>query len=246
MITDKLQAHLRVRPEVIVASEEDVKSQVYAGNSRKLIRFVDKRKNYEKLSESYLWCEFSQEEIAEPSRGRLLSMELEFNKSCNLRCLYCYASDHTVQRDELSREEFFDLITQAKELGARKMIVLGGEPMLYPHIMEMIRFIRGLDMDVELFTNGTNITREKAQELYEAGVRVVLKMNTFDEKVRDTLSGRRRLYQIHEAFNNLRQAGYPSRTGSWASARSCASRTSKSSQRCGSGCGTRTSPPISR
>lgn len=157
-------------------------------------------------------AEFSQEEIAEAVKdGRLLSMELEFNKSCNFRCLYCYASDHTVQRDELSREEFFDLITQAKELGARKMIVLGGEPMLYPHIMEMIRFIRGLDMDVELFTNGTNITREKAQKLYEAGVRVVLKMNTFDEKVQDTLSGRKGAYtQIHEAFNNLRQAGYPS------------------------------------
>jgi radical SAM protein with 4Fe4S-binding SPASM domain len=157
-------------------------------------------------------AEFAQEEIAEAVRdGRLLSMELEFNKSCNFRCLYCYASDHSVQRDELSREEFFDLITQAKELGARKMIVLGGEPMLYPHIMEMIRFIRGLDMDVELFTNGTNITREKARELYEAGVRVVLKMNTFDEKVQDTLSGRKGAYtQIHEAFNNLKLAGYPS------------------------------------
>lgn len=45
MIMDKLQAHLRVRPEVIIASEESVKGQVYAGNSRKLIRFVDKRKN---------------------------------------------------------------------------------------------------------------------------------------------------------------------------------------------------------
>jgi len=44
MITDKLQARLRVRPEVLVASEEDVKRQVFAGNSRKLIRFVDKRK----------------------------------------------------------------------------------------------------------------------------------------------------------------------------------------------------------
>lgn len=157
-------------------------------------------------------AEFSQEEISEAVKdGRLLSMELEFNKSCNFRCLYCYASDHTVQRDELSRQEFFDLITQAKELGARKMIVLGGEPMLYPHIMEMIRFIRSLDMDVELFTNGTNITREKAQELYKAGVRVVLKMNTFDEKVQDTLSGRKGAYtQIHEAFNNLKLAGYPS------------------------------------
>ena len=45
MITEKLQAYLRVRPEVVVASEESVKSQVYAGNARKLIRFVDKRKS---------------------------------------------------------------------------------------------------------------------------------------------------------------------------------------------------------
>ncbi len=44
MIMDKLQAHLRVRPEVVIASEESVRKQVYAGNSRKLIRFIDKRK----------------------------------------------------------------------------------------------------------------------------------------------------------------------------------------------------------
>jgi phenylacetate-CoA ligase len=45
LIMDKLQAHLRVRPEVIIVSEERVKKQVLAGNSRKLIRFVDERKN---------------------------------------------------------------------------------------------------------------------------------------------------------------------------------------------------------
>ena len=45
VIMDKLQAHLRVRPEVVIVSEESVKSDVYAGNSRKPIRFVDKRKN---------------------------------------------------------------------------------------------------------------------------------------------------------------------------------------------------------
>lgn len=45
MIMDRLQAHLRVRPTVIVASEEDVRKNVFAGNSRKPIRFVDKRSN---------------------------------------------------------------------------------------------------------------------------------------------------------------------------------------------------------
>lgn len=45
IIMDKLQAYLRVRPEVVIESEENVKKQVYAGNSRKLIRFIDKRKS---------------------------------------------------------------------------------------------------------------------------------------------------------------------------------------------------------
>jgi phenylacetate-CoA ligase len=44
LIAEKLQACLRVRPEVVIASEESVRQRVYSGNSRKLIRFVDKRK----------------------------------------------------------------------------------------------------------------------------------------------------------------------------------------------------------
>jgi radical SAM protein with 4Fe4S-binding SPASM domain len=159
-------------------------------------------------------AEFSPEEIAEAVKNnKILSMEIEFNKSCNFRCLYCYASDHTEtrQRDELNQSEFLELINQARELGARKIIILGGEPMLYPYIVEMIQYIRGLDLDVELFTNGTNITREMAQMFYDLGVRVVLKMNTFEEKIQDMLSGRKGAYaQIQEAFNNLKRAGYPS------------------------------------
>jgi radical SAM protein with 4Fe4S-binding SPASM domain len=157
-------------------------------------------------------AEFSQQEIAEAVRdGRLLSMEMEFNKSCNFRCLYCYASDHTVHRNELSKHEFLDLINQAREMGARKIIVLGGEPMLYPSIIEMLQYIRDLGMDVELFTNGTNMTSEMARTMYGLGVRVVLKMNTFEEKIQDMLSGRKGAHaQIHEAFKNLKLAGYPS------------------------------------
>ncbi len=43
MIMNKLQAHLRVRPEVIITGEEQIRSQVYAGNPRKISRFTDKR-----------------------------------------------------------------------------------------------------------------------------------------------------------------------------------------------------------
>ncbi|HEX9021883.1 MAG TPA: radical SAM protein [Nitrospirota bacterium] len=157
-------------------------------------------------------AEFAREEIAEAvQNGRLLSMELEFNSVCNFRCIYCYAAENGRRADELSEEEFREVIVQAKELGARKIIVLGGEPMLYPPILEMLRFIKGLDLEVELFTNGTGMTPGTAQLMYDLNIRVVLKMNTFEEKLQDTLSGRKGAHaQIQEAFRNLKRAGYPS------------------------------------
>ncbi|TAL26374.1 MAG: radical SAM protein [Nitrospirae bacterium] len=157
-------------------------------------------------------AEFSKEEIEEAvSSGRLLSMEIEFNRSCNFHCIYCYAAKNSRHENELSREESRDVISQARDLGAKKIIILGGEPMLYPDIMGMIGFIRDLEMEIELFTNGANITAEIAQTLYDNRVRVVLKMNTFEEQRQDMLSGKKGAYtQIHEALKNLKLSGYPS------------------------------------
>jgi phenylacetate-CoA ligase len=42
-IMDKLQSYLRVRPEVIISPDAEIKKQVYPNNSRKSIRFIDRR-----------------------------------------------------------------------------------------------------------------------------------------------------------------------------------------------------------
>ncbi|HDH05442.1 MAG TPA: radical SAM protein [Nitrospirae bacterium] len=159
-------------------------------------------------------AEFSAKEIEETAAGSgLLSMEIEFNRECNFNCIYCYVQNDSNGREELTMEESRDVIMQAGELGAKKIIILGGEPMLYPHIMEMIRFIKEFGMEIELFTNGTNITQSAAKTLSDSGVVVVLKMNSLDENLQDVFSGSKGAYKyIQEAFNNLREAGYPHTT----------------------------------
>lgn len=157
-------------------------------------------------------AEFHREDIEEAVRlGGLLSMEVEFGRKCNFRCSYCYVSGNHTQGEELTAEEFKGAISQARDLGARKIIVLGGEPMLYGRISEMLGFIWDLGLSTEIFTNGTNMSEGRAGELYEKGVTVVLKMNTFNERIQDALSGRKGAFrQIKNAFENLRKAGYPS------------------------------------
>ncbi|MBN2301010.1 MAG: radical SAM protein [Lentisphaerae bacterium] len=156
--------------------------------------------------------EFAQEEIEQAVKNkRLLSMEIEFSQKCNFRCPYCYVPEHTPREGELTKEELKDVIAQAVALGAKKIIILGGEPMIYPNLMEMVRYIRDLGARVELFTNGSRLTTETAKELFALKVKVVMKMNTFDKKLQDILSGRKGANKIIEAaLNSLLAAGYPS------------------------------------
>ncbi len=159
--------------------------------------------------------EFSRREIEEAAENdRLLSMEIEFSRRCNFRCIYCYVPKDVRVENELTPEQIRDAILQAKELGAKKIIILGGEPTIYTGLSEMIEFIRRQDLVAELFTNGSGITSEFAAFLLNEKVRVILKFNTFDEALQDELSGFKGASAIiNTAFENLRQAGYPSGEG---------------------------------
>jgi radical SAM protein with 4Fe4S-binding SPASM domain len=155
--------------------------------------------------------EFSETEIREAvAAGRLLSMEIEFSRACNFRCVYCYQENRTAGPDELSRQEIEDVIIQAKDLGARKIIILGGEPSIYPDLIEMLRFIGRHGLEIEMFTNGSGVTDELAAVLAAEKVRVVLKMNSRVAEVQDRLASTRDAFSvINRALDCLRRAGYP-------------------------------------
>jgi radical SAM protein with 4Fe4S-binding SPASM domain len=156
--------------------------------------------------------EFTEQEIKRAvAQGRLLSMEIEFSRLCNFRCPYCYVADRTGASNELTREEIKDVILQAKTLGARKIIILGGEPTIYPHLAEMLDFLSDQGLEIEMFTNGSGIDDTLANKLAEKKVRIALKLNSMDAGLQDRLAGREGAHEtIHNALETLKRAGYPS------------------------------------
>lgn len=153
--------------------------------------------------------DFSEEEIRGLPTGRLLSMEIEFSRKCNYRCPYCYAAGPADYSGEMTEEEIRSAIRQASELGARKIVILGGEPLVYPRLNEMIDYISDLGMAVELFTNGGLMTPERAAFLFSRGCRVVVKLNTFKPEIHDRMTGQKNSLSLSlRALEMLREAGY--------------------------------------
>ena len=158
--------------------------------------------------------DFTEEEIRNLPQGRLLTMEIEFTRACNYRCPYCYAAAPVELEKELTPEEIRSAVTQARELGARKIVILGGEPLVYPKLDEMIEFISGLGMAVEIFTNGELVTQERAEFFFRHDCRVVVKLNSFREDVHDRMTGRKGSLAIAlRTLERLQAAGYGKKPG---------------------------------
>lgn len=83
--------------------------------------------------------------------------------ACQERCGYCISPK---KRDELTtREEHFKVQNRLIETGLTKMRYIGGEPLLIPHLPDLIidAYTRGLD--TRLSTNGILLTEETFEKI---------------------------------------------------------------------------------
>lgn len=157
---------------------------------------------------------FTQAEInANLKNGGLLSIELEFSKRCNLKCKYCYAYAGEKLSNELSLQEIKAVIDQAANLGAKKIVLLGGgEPLMYETIPEIVKYIYEKRLQQTIFTNGILLTKELSALFFKYKVSIVVKKNSNIPFVQDELSGVNGSFEkINTGINRLIETGYPNK-----------------------------------
>jgi GTP 3',8-cyclase len=125
--------------------------------------------------------------------GRAISyVRISVTDRCDYRCVYCMSEDMNFlpKRDILSLEELDRLCSTFVSLGARRIRVTGGEPLVRRNVMSLFHGLSrhlsaGTLDEVTLTTNGSQLARF-ASELADCGVRRVnVSLDTLDpEKFR--------------------------------------------------------------
>ena len=85
-------------------------------------------------------------------------------------CAHCYRDAGCPAAEELSTDEAFTLLDQIAKAGFKIMIFSGGEPLMRPDILELVKHAADLKLIPVFGTNGTLITRDMAQRLKNAGL----------------------------------------------------------------------------
>lgn len=110
---------------------------------------------------------------------------------CQCRCAHCGTSPYrSGEKKELTEAEVLALIGQAAGLGAGGVYLFGGEPLLAPGLLNLVRAARALGLLVTLDTNGLLLDEKMAKELKAAGLdRIGISVDSADEAEHDRLRG---------------------------------------------------------
>jgi MoaA/NifB/PqqE/SkfB family radical SAM enzyme len=100
-----------------------------------------------------------------------LQCSLYVTDRCNLDCAYCTEYDNS--RPHPSLDDLKKWIRKIRELGTMRIALVGGEPLVHPNIVELVRYCRELGFATSLTTNGFLLTRKLLAELEDAGLQVM-------------------------------------------------------------------------
>ena len=130
-------------------------------------------------------------------------------RACNLNCVHCYARavDRT-QEKELTHDQGLAVIDDLAAFGAPVILFSGGEPLMRPDLIELANYAVNKGMRAVISTNGTLITREKANELKKIGLSYVGVSIDGMEPVNDRFRGKKGAFKDAVAgIRNCQEAG---------------------------------------
>lgn len=141
--------------------------------------------------------------------AKLEALQLHLTQACNLRCKHCYFSSGKSFEDELTDEEYIDLVKSCGQIGIVGLTITGGEPFLRRELLfEVIQEanLQGIK-NITLSTNGTLLTEDDAVLLKKYDVKTGISLDGATEQTHDYIRGKGVFNKAVNTLTILQEAG---------------------------------------
>jgi pyrroloquinoline quinone biosynthesis protein E len=146
-----------------------------------------------------------------PPKPFTLIAELSYR--CPLHCPYCsnpLGIGEDRYRRELETEHWTRVFREARALGVVQLALTGGEPMVRRDLDDLCAAARDAGLYSSLITAGTLLTRERAEQLKEAGLdHVQVSIQSPDAEENDRIAGIRSFEKKIAAARAARELDFP-------------------------------------
>jgi len=145
------------------------------------------------------------------NQSKPLWLLAELTYKCPLQCPYCSNPvDIAKYKDELSTEDWFRVMQQARKMGATQLGFSGGEPLVRKDLEEIIAEARGLGFYTNLITSGVGMDEARIKAFKEAGLdHIQISFQASNEELNNFLGGTKTFAHKTEMARLVKKYEYP-------------------------------------
>lgn len=153
----------------------------------------------------------TENQLTNSTIGPPLWLLAELTYQCPLHCPYCSNPVELGPSPELETQQWLDVLSQAREMGAVQLGFSGGEPLLRKDLETLVRHANDLGFYTNLITSGIGLTEKRIANLKEAGLaHIQLSFQAANAEENDLIGNRRQSFeQKMKVAKLVKQYDYP-------------------------------------
>lgn len=134
----------------------------------------------------------------------------DITHNCNLRCKHCFfTKEQLSDKTCLSKDEAISFVNNIASDKVFHLSIAGGEPLLYPHIVDVVSEATDAGMLVAMSTNAILLTESLAKNLRAAGLSSLqISLDGASEAVNDFVRGRGSFEKTIQGIEIARKNGF--------------------------------------
>lgn len=135
---------------------------------------------------------------------------LTTNRSCNCRCEWCYAQKTLGPASFMDLEKAKKAVNELKKYNVKKIVLIGGEPTIYNHFLDLVKYIHENEIRCTVATNGVVFENmEFAKATVNSGVsNINISLKATSEDDYEKYTGVRVLHKVMKGYANLKSIGF--------------------------------------
>ncbi len=119
---------------------------------------------------------------------QMTNLDLDFTRGCNMNCNHCFADAHSPMANELTLEEYQELLNEARNHNlVRVSWGLGGEALTRADIFDCLETGAELGLPQVLTTNAMLVTEKGAERIAATGTRVSVSIDGATNETHEAL-----------------------------------------------------------
>ncbi len=117
-------------------------------------------------------------------------LRIYLTNNCNLRCSHCFMYAENKLENELSLDELKQLLSLCVNNGCHKVIYTGGEVGTRKDFIDILKYSKHLNLEVQVLTNGTVWNEDEINELANYIDDIQISIDGFDEESNSKIRGK--------------------------------------------------------